>query len=87
MGEQHGLWHDNTLQILGLDVGNSLSISQQGRMYLPNWSLLKPLPDKIIPRMGFLVLHLSPLKGCSVCSTWSAPFTPYQSRGGEGSLI
>lgn len=35
MGEQHALWHDNTLPILGLDVGNSLSISQQGKMYLP----------------------------------------------------
>lgn len=38
-GEQHGLWHglapDTTLQVLGLDVGNCLSISQQGKMFLP----------------------------------------------------
>ena len=43
---QHGLWHGltaphNTLQILGLDLGNSLSISQQGKMYLPELMLVK----------------------------------------------
>lgn len=46
MGWQYGLWRgltapDNTLQILGLDVGNSLSISQQGKMYLPELVLVK----------------------------------------------
>lgn len=46
MGWQYGLWHgltapDNTLQILGLDVENHLSICQHGKMYLPELALVK----------------------------------------------
>lgn len=46
MGWQRGLWcgltaPDNTLQILGLVVDKSLSISQQGKMYSPELVLAK----------------------------------------------